>query len=347
MTIHSPHHRDTDFAFAQGRALRHIDVVLPEGAPRSSAQIILDLFEAANELLDGVQYRVRVCGLDMLSSGPAGARPRSLVVFLGDIHSRWQLSAKERARVNQVMRLAERSAFVGGAVFLLDALARGQDHDLAIHPNFLASAGECSLRQDQEGAATAVSGTVHSAICNFATPRMLLDIVAADCGRLAADGMAHYLGLDTGKRPTKSRVALNLEQKSAGDTLITQCLAVMQENIEAPLSVAALAETLNVSTRCLQRRFTRHFDRSPLSVYRALRVERAHQLLTQTDIPVRQVAVATGFGSYQSLSQHIRETYGHSPDVIRRSAFRGVAPETMRPRRFRHAETTQADSRVM
>ncbi|MDO6757907.1 AraC family transcriptional regulator, partial [Phaeobacter inhibens] len=72
-----------------------------------------------------------------------------------------------------------------------------------------------------------------------------------------------------------------------------------------------------------------------------------HQLLTQTDIPVRQVAVATGFGSYQSLSQHIRETYGHSPDVIRRSAFRGVAPETMRPRRFRHAETAQADSRVM
>ncbi|APG49414.1 helix-turn-helix domain-containing protein [Phaeobacter porticola] len=347
MTQYSPRYSDTGFALAQGRQLRHIDVILPEGAPRSSAQIVTDLFQAANDLLDEVQYRVRVCGLDMLSCDSAVARPRRLVIFLGDIHTRWQLDAKERARVNQVMRLADRSAFVGGAVFLLDALARGQDHDLAIHPNFLASAGECSLRQDKNGAATAISGSVHSAISGFAIPRMLLDIIATDCGRLAADGMAHYLGLDTGKRPIKSRIALNLEQKSAGDQLISQSLAVMQDHIEVPLSVAELAAALNVSTRCLQRRFTRHFDRSPLSVYRALRVERAHQLLTQTDIPIRQVAVATGFGSYQSLSQHIRETYGHSPDVIRRSAFRGVAPETMRPRRFRQSETTQVETRAM
>ncbi|MFV1591200.1 helix-turn-helix domain-containing protein [Phaeobacter sp. JH20_36] len=334
MTLHSRPHGDSEIARTGGRGLRHIDVVLPDGAPRSRAQIIIDLFDAANDLLDGVQYRVRVCGLDILASGPVAGRARALVVFLGDIHSRWQLNAKERARVNQVMRLSERSAFVGGAVFLLDALARGGDHHLAIHPNFLASAGECSLRQDQDGAATAASGTVHSAICSFASPHMLLDIIAADCGRLAANGMAHYLGLDTGKRPKKSRIALNLEQKSAGDGLITQCLAVMQDHIETPLSVAELADMLNVSTRCLQRRFTRHFERSPLSVYRSLRIERAHQLLTQTDIPLRQVAVATGFGSYQSLSQHIRETYGHAPDVIRRSAFRGPAPDSLRQSRI-------------
>ncbi|MFS4583618.1 helix-turn-helix domain-containing protein [Phaeobacter sp. C3_T13_0] len=347
MTHYSPRHGATDFAVARGRQLRNIDVILPNGAPRSSAQIVTDMFQAANDLLEDVQYKVRVCGLDLFASDPSAARSRRLVVFLGDIHTRWQLDAKERARVNQVMRLADRNAFVGGAVFLLDALARGKDHDVAIHPNFLASASECSLRQDADGAATVMSGTVHSAISSFAIPRMLLDIIAADCGRLAADGMAHYLGLEADKRPAKSRVALNLEQKAAGDMLISQALTVMQENIEAPLSVAELAGVLNVSTRCLQRRFTRHFDRSPLGVYRSLRVERAHQLLTQTDLPARQVAAATGFGSYQSLSQHIRETYGHSPDVIRRSAFRGVAPETMRPRRFRQSKTSQSESRML
>ncbi|MBO9443300.1 helix-turn-helix domain-containing protein [Phaeobacter italicus] len=348
MTHFSTQHAQNDFAVApQGRKQRNIDVILPESASRSVAQVITDLFHAANHLLDDVYYRVRVCPLEALSSDPAAARPRRLVIFLGDIQQRWQLDSKERARVNQVMRVADRTAFVGGAIFLLHELERGQDLDLAIHPNFQASAGECNLFSSEPGASTAVSGSVHSAISSFAAPRMLIDIIAADCGRLAADGMANYLGLEARKGPTKSRVALNLEQKSAGDTLISQSLAVMQDHIEAPLSVAELAESLSVSTRCLQRRYTRHFQRSPLSVYRALRTERAHQLLTQTDIPVRQVAVATGFGSYQNLSQHIRETYGHSPDVIRRSAFRGVAPETVRPTRFRQNEGLSGENRVM
>lgn len=311
-------------AIAHGQIpTRSIDIVLQDEISASSAHFIEELFQAANGLLDDVQYRVRVCTLSDLSSEGNMRRQRRSVVFLGDIHTRWKLDPKERARVNQTMRLTDRTAFVGGAVFLLYDLDRQDNLEVAIHPNFQPALQEFGLPATETDACTAVSGNVHSAISSFAAPQMFLNMIAEDCGAQASEAMSIYLGLQVGPAQPQSRIARMFERKTGGDDLIAKSVAVMLQNIESPLSIAELAAQLNISTRCLQRRYARYTEQTPLALYRALRVERAHQLLTLTNVPVRQIAVAAGFGTYQHLCRKMRETYGQSPDRIRRAAYSG------------------------
>jgi transcriptional regulator GlxA family with amidase domain len=49
------------------------------------------------------------------------------------------------------------------------------------------------------------------------------------------------------------------------------------------------------------------------------RMERAEQLLSTTDLMVRDIATAVGFSSHQLLNQHFRSRHGATPSAWRRA----------------------------
>lgn len=64
---------------------------------------------------------------------------------------------------------------------------------------------------------------------------------------------------------------------------------------------------------------------SPLQWITGQRIERARQLLEETDHPVEKVARDSGFGTAASLRQHLQSELGVSPSAYR-ATFRGVPP---------------------
>jgi len=87
----------------------------------------------------------------------------------------------------------------------------------------------------------------------------------------------------------------------------------MEANIEDPISPALLASEVGMSTRQLERLFRRYMNRSPKRYYMELRLQKARNLLMQTDMSVINVALACGFTSPSHFSKCYRAQYQTTP----------------------------------
>ena len=79
-----------------------------------------------------------------------------------------------------------------------------------------------------------------------------------------------------------------------------------------------LAQLAGMSVAHFNRGFRRHFATSPRQWVIAERIHAAQRLLTETDQPVGQVAVATGYGDIFHFSRDFRRRTGLSPLAYRR-----------------------------
>jgi len=91
----------------------------------------------------------------------------------------------------------------------------------------------------------------------------------------------------------------------------------MEENLEEPVSRSELARTIKVSSRQLERLFRKYLGRTPTRFYLDLRLDKARQLLQQTDMTVLDVALACGFVSASHFSKCYRERFLRTPRAER------------------------------
>ncbi len=91
------------------------------------------------------------------------------------------------------------------------------------------------------------------------------------------------------------------------------------------VGVAALARYLGVSDRHLRRIFAAEHGVTPLQYLQTRRLLLAKQLLTDSDLPVSQVALASGFRSLRRFNAAFADNYRLSPSRLRRDAS-GAAP---------------------
>ncbi|WP_156096608.1 GlxA family transcriptional regulator [Amycolatopsis jejuensis] len=96
------------------------------------------------------------------------------------------------------------------------------------------------------------------------------------------------------------------------------------EHLERPLTLRDLAAKESMSTRTFTRRFRDEVGISALQWLTQQRVERARQLLEETELPIDRVAAACGFGTAASLRQHLQAALGVSPSAYR-TTFRRTA----------------------
>ncbi|MEW1722610.1 helix-turn-helix domain-containing protein [Streptomyces sp. NPDC093109] len=95
--------------------------------------------------------------------------------------------------------------------------------------------------------------------------------------------------------------------------------------LHQPIQLRDMAEQESMSVRTFTRRFREESGISPGQWLVRQRVERARQLLESTDLPVDRVARDAGFGTAQSMRQHLQTALGVPPTAYRR-AFRARTP---------------------
>ncbi|MEW2081566.1 helix-turn-helix domain-containing protein [Streptomyces sp. NPDC005283] len=91
--------------------------------------------------------------------------------------------------------------------------------------------------------------------------------------------------------------------------------------LHEPIQLRDMAEQESMSVRTFTRRFREEVGISPGQWLTQQRVERARHLLESTELSVDQVARDAGFGTAQSMRQHLQTALGVPPTVYRR-AFR-------------------------
>lgn len=91
-------------------------------------------------------------------------------------------------------------------------------------------------------------------------------------------------------------------------------------------TVEALAARVGVGGRHLTRLFKKHLGATPGQVARTARVQRAKQLLSDTRLPITEIAIQSGFGSLRRFNAVFLETYRRPPTAIRRKPAPDLLP---------------------
>jgi transcriptional regulator GlxA family with amidase domain len=102
------------------------------------------------------------------------------------------------------------------------------------------------------------------------------------------------------------------------DPLLVGAIRLMEENIENPMSINAIAESVGIGSRELLRRFSVKLKLSPKAYYAILRLTLARRLLEHTERPASEIAVTCGFGSASAFARAFRERFGMNPSTFRR-----------------------------
>lgn len=98
---------------------------------------------------------------------------------------------------------------------------------------------------------------------------------------------------------------------------LVQVIGEMQRHSEQPLSSRQLADLIKVTPRQLERLFRQHLNETPSNFYLTLRLDKARQLLRQTDLSVLEVGLACGFESSSYFSRCYRARFATCPSQDR------------------------------
>ena len=142
---------------------------------------------------------------------------------------------------------------------------------------------------------------------------LLLKIIADEHGEELANAVADQMiyssirtDQDTQRLSVPTRIGVRHPK-------LSKVIQMMEINIEEPISPSILAKDVGMSTRQLERLFRRYLDRSPKRYYMELRLQKARNLLMQTDMSVINVALACGFASPSHFSKCYRAHYDNTP----------------------------------
>lgn len=103
-----------------------------------------------------------------------------------------------------------------------------------------------------------------------------------------------------------------------GDDIVARALGLIDAGLLGEAPLATLAERVHVGERQLRRLFVERLGAPPVGVHGTRRLLFAKQLLTETRLPVTEVALAAGFGSLRRFNASFREAYRLAPRDLRR-----------------------------
>lgn len=98
---------------------------------------------------------------------------------------------------------------------------------------------------------------------------------------------------------------------------VADVIKLMEDNVADPVAIPTLSKSVGISPRQTERLFKAAFDETPARFYKRLRVKQARSMIEETLIAIIDVAVATGFGSVDTLSKAVKEEYGITPSKMR------------------------------
>lgn len=142
---------------------------------------------------------------------------------------------------------------------------------------------------------------------------LMLKIIASDLGEDVANMVADqqiYSSIRTDQDQQRLSIPTRIGVRHPK---LSRVIQMMEVNVEEPISPSLLAKEVGMSTRQLERLFRRYLNRSPKRYYMEIRLQKARNLLMQTDMSVINVALACGFASPSHFSKCYRAHYDTTP----------------------------------
>ncbi len=307
-----------------------LDLLLFNGFNAGAMHAFLDPFRAANYLTGQAHYTWRFTGLTTepvtASNGlqvlPEAAftpkdRPDILV-----LNASWSVEQYFRAPILRLIQNAHRQGTtlcgLDTSAFLMARAGLLKGKAAAVHYEHIAAFRELFPDTQMGEDLFVMEDRLMTACGGAAGTDMALHLIRAHHGLDIANAAARYIFHDRLRPGQEGQLSTRAEPvgMSAPDDL-RAAISLMESTLETPLTLDALANRLDISPRQLARIFRKHTGVSPQRYYLDVRLDRARSLITQTDLPVLEVALASGFNGPSQFSRAYRDRFKTTPSQDR------------------------------
>ena len=253
-------------------------------------------------------------GVEVAAQGGLGEVPRDATILVcGGLGAK---AATTRAVLSWLRRESRRGLPIGAVCTGAHALAAAGLLDgrrCTIHWENRAGFAEEFPEIDLAQTVYVVDGNRYTAAGGTASADLMLHLIARKHGPELANRIADQM-IHTALRTERDEQRLSIPTRiGVRHPKLAAVIATMEGAIEDPVSPALLAQDVGLSTRQLERLFRRYLNRSPKRYYMELRLQRARNLLLQTEMSVIEVALACGFASPSHFSKCYRALYRTTP----------------------------------
>jgi transcriptional regulator GlxA family with amidase domain len=142
---------------------------------------------------------------------------------------------------------------------------------------------------------------------------LALAMVEEDHGAQLALEISRWLVVYLRRPGGQSQFSAPLAAQVAERDGIRKLLLWMSENVQADLSVAALAHRASMSERTFARVFNAETRFTPAAYVERLRVDAARRTLESSKKSVKQIARLCGFGTVETMHRAFRRSVGSTP----------------------------------
>lgn len=305
--------------------IRHYGFLLVPGFAMMSYASALEPLRAANTLAGRELYRWRHCSSD---GNPVQASSAVTIAVDGDLDAMHCLDTvvvcaggnpatfSDAATLRWLRTAARHGLTIGGVSagpYILAKAGLLDGHRATVHwehgPAFAEAFPRVSLMRSlfeiDRGRLTCAGGV--------AALDMMHEVIGADHGYELARAVGDWF-LQAHVRPGTGSQRLGVRERfGVRSAKLEKIIAFMETRIEEPAGRAELAAAAGVSLRQLNRLFAGQLGLAPERFYLQLRVTRARELLRQTNLPITEVAIATGFASASHFSRSFKAHFGRSP----------------------------------
>lgn len=102
-------------------------------------------------------------------------------------------------------------------------------------------------------------------------------------------------------------------------TTVERALKLIKAGYLNDAGIEDLASSLGIGSRQLSRLFNRHLGASPTQVAKTIRLQAAKRLISDTELPMSDIAIKAGFKSLRRFNAAFLELYGRAPTHIKRT----------------------------
>ena len=98
---------------------------------------------------------------------------------------------------------------------------------------------------------------------------------------------------------------------------VSSAVALMQTNLEEPLSIPDIAQKIGCAPRDLESRFNKELATTPRTVYRRLRLSAARRFVETSNYPIAEIALRCGYKDASAMTRAFRAEFGRTPREVR------------------------------
>jgi len=149
---------------------------------------------------------------------------------------------------------------------------------------------------------------------------LALALISQDHGNVIAAKVAKELVVYLQRRGNQAQFSDLLATQTQQSFRLSPLLDWLNRNLEQTISVTRMAEVAFISERQLTRLFRLHLDTTPSKYLKLLRLNRARDMLSETNTNLNKVAKLVGFSNYDSFRRAFTEHFGLSPSHLLKSS---------------------------